>query len=116
MKEVKVSEENLSDNVCLLVSDLIENFYKNLEALFSKHVDKDLVKHSISFLELFAYIEGTRLGTPSMDIKSKKTMWRLEPQVLRNNCIDLKKRRFPRLSSLVIRWPMKKARKCKDHC
>lgn len=43
MKEVKVSEGNLSDNVCLLVSDLIEDFYKNLEALFAKHVDKDLV-------------------------------------------------------------------------
>ncbi len=77
-EEVKDSEVSLSNDACILISGPTEDFYENLEALFAKPVDEGLVQLRARFFELFAHVEGTIIGTPSLDIKSKNTMQRLE--------------------------------------
>lgn len=42
MKEVKASEVSPSNNICLLVFDLIKKFY-DLKVFFIKPIDEDLV-------------------------------------------------------------------------
>ena len=81
-----------------MVSDPTEDFYDNLEALFAdcKPVDGDLVQLRVSSVEPFKHVEGTRIGTRSLDIKSKKTVKRLESQAPQEGWYRYRKRAVSR--------------------
>ena len=104
-----------SDDACILVSDPTEDFYENLEALFAEPVDKDLVQLRVSSVEPFEHVEGTRTGTRSLYIKSKKTMQRLGVQAPKKDGIGTEKGRYLGPGCLVIWRPKQKAIKSEDH-
>ena len=115
VEEVKTDEVNSGDNDCVLVSNPNKDFYENLEALFADPVDEDLVQLRVSSVELFEHVEGTRIGTRSLDIKSKKTVQRLELQAPKKDGVGTEKGRYPGLGGLVIGRLIQKAIKSEDH-
>lgn len=78
VQEFKADRENLGDNDCVLVMNPNEDFYDDFKALFAEPVDKDLVHRHVGFCEPLEHVEGTRVGTQSFDIKSKKIVQRSE--------------------------------------
>lgn len=112
----EATELSLSDNSCILVSDPNEDVYENLEALFAESVGENLEQPSVSSVGPFNHVEGTRTGTRSLDIKSKKTVQRLELQVPKKDDISTEKRRYLGPGCcLVIERPRKKPMKSEDH-
>lgn len=93
----------MSDKDYILISNLIKDFYENLKNLFVESMDEDLVQLLTALLKLFAYIKDIRVSIPSMDIKKRKTIWRLISQAPQKDYINTEKRWFLGLSSLVIR-------------
>ena len=85
-----------------MVSNPNEDFYDDLKALSSEPVGEDLEQLRVSSVELFEHVEGTRIGTRSLDIKSKKTVQRLEPQAPKKDGIGIEKGRYPGPGCLVI--------------
>lgn len=82
------------DDDCVLVPDPADDFYENLGALFVdyKPVDEDLVQlhvSRISAIEPLKHVEGIRIGTRRLNIKSKKTVQRLDPQAPKKNGIGI---------------------------
>lgn len=74
----------LSDNVCILVSDLNQNVYENPETLFAKPVNKNLQQLSItSSIEPFKYAEGIRRISTQSLYMSKKQAQRFVPHALK---------------------------------
>lgn len=107
VEEVKAGEVSFGDNDYVLVSDPGKDFYENLEELFAncKLVDEDLELlrvNAVSTVEHFKHIEVTRFGTRRLDIKSKKTLQRLEPRVPKENGIGIAEGRYPGSVDLVI--------------
>lgn len=94
-----------------------EDFYDEFKALFSEPVDeyKDLVHHRVGPSELLEHVKSTRIGTRSLDIKSKKTVQRLELQTPKKNGICIEKRRYLGLGYLVVGRLRQKAVKSEDH-
>ena len=115
VKEVKADKEKLGDNDGVFVLDPKEDYYDDFEALFAEPADEDLKQPSVSYVGPFKHVEDKRIGTRSLDIKSKKTMQRLELQVSKKEGIYTKKRRYLGPGCLVIERPMQKAMKSKDH-
>ena len=111
----KASELSLSDNPCILVSDPTEDVYEKLEALFAEPVDEDLEQPSVMSVGPFKHAEGTRIGTQSLNIKSTRTVRKLEPQAPKKDGIGIEKGRCLGLDCLVIERLRQKTMKNKDH-
>ncbi len=101
IEEVKASEVGSSDDACILVSGLNEYFYENRKTLFAEHVDEDLMQLRAGSLEPFAHVEGTRIGKPSLSIKSKNRVQRLELWAPKKDDIGTKK---GDIQGLVVWW------------
>ena len=97
------------------VLDPKEDFYDDLKALFAEPVDGELEQPSISSVGPFKNIEGKKIGTRSLHIKSKKTVQRLELQVPKKDGICTGKRRYLGPGCLVTERPMQRAIKSEDH-
>lgn len=69
----------------------------------------------VSPVEPFKHVKGTRIGTQSLDINSKKTVQRLESQAPNKDGIGTEKGRYPGPGGLVIEWLIQKAIKSEDH-
>lgn len=108
---------SLSNDASILVSDPIEDFYENTEALFAKSVDEDedLAQLRVGFLEPYEYIEGTKIGIQGLHIKSKMMIQRLKLQAPKKNGIGIRKWRYPGPGGLVIGRPIQKVMKSEDH-
>ena len=111
----QASELSLSDNACILVSDPTEDVYENLEALFAEPVDEDLEQPSISSVGPFKHAEGTRIDTRSLNIKSIRTVRKLEPQAPKKDGIGIEKGRYLGLGCLEIGRPRQRTAKAEDH-
>lgn len=116
VKEVQAYKEKLGNNDGVFVLDPKENYYDNFEALFAKPADEDLNQPSVSYFGPFKYVEDKKIGIRSLDIKSKKTVQRLELQVPKKDGICTERRRhLGPAGCLVIGRPMQKAMKSEDH-
>ena len=117
VEKVNYDKERLNDNDCVLVLDPNKDFYDDFEVLFSEPVDKykNLIHHRISPIELLEHVKSTRVGTQNLDIKSKKTVQRLELQTPKKDEIWIKKRQYLGPGCLMIGRLRQKARKSKDH-
>lgn len=117
VQEVKPDKIKLGDNNYILVLDSNDNFCNDFGAMFVKLVNKykDLVHHYVSPHKLFEHVEGREIGIPSLDIKTKKTVWRLELQILKKDDICTKNRWYLGHGHLVMEQLMQKVMKSKDH-
>ena len=117
IEEFEANEVSSSNNASILVSDPTEDFYENMEAMFAEPVDKDedLVQLRVGSPEPFEHIEGTRIGTQGLDIKSKNIMQRLELQAPKKDGKGTGKGRYPRPSCIVLERPRQNATKSEDH-
>lgn len=117
IEEFEASEMSLSNDASILVSDPIEDFYENMEALFAKSVDEDedLAQLRVGFLEPCEHVEDTRIGTQGLYIKSKMMIQRLKLQAPKKNGIGIRKWRYPGPGGLVIGRPIQKVMKSEDH-
>ena len=106
---------NSGDNNCVLVPNSDEDFYDDLEALSAEPLDEDLEQLRVNSVEPFEHVESTRISTQSLNIKSKKTVERLEPQAPKKDGIFTENGRSPGLDCLVIGRPRRKAIKSEDH-
>lgn len=60
-------------------------------------MDEDLEQlrvNAVSTVEPFKHVEATRIGTRRLDIKSKKTLERLEPRVPKEDGIGIAEGRY----------------------
>ena len=71
--------------------------------------------HRISPSELLEHVKSTRVGTRSLNIKSKKTVQRLELQTPKKDGICIEKRRYLGPGCLVVGRLRQKAVKSEDH-
>ena len=59
----------------------------------------------VSSVEPFEHVEGTRIGTQSLDINSEKTVQRSELQAPKKDGIGTEKGRYPGPGCMVIGRP-----------
>lgn len=115
VEEIKANKVSLGDRDCVLFSKPTEDFYEDLEALYAEAMDEDLLQLHVRSVVPFQHVEGSRIGTQSLDIKSKETVQILKPQAPKKNGIGTEKKRYPGPGGLVIGRPVQKATKSEDH-